>query len=54
MKHLIVILFLKMVVLPDLGAVTGALDSISPEALVDLIDNPDGTCTIIWREEEDG
>ena len=50
MKRLMLMLIILKMVLQDMGAVTGVLDSISPESFVDLIDNPDGTYTIIWEE----
>ena len=44
-----------LVVLQNIGEYTSFLDSISPDQLIDIWDNPDGTYTAIYisRENED-
>jgi len=52
-KKLLTLFALLTMLLPDMGACTGWLDSISPKQFVDLIDNPDGTYTAIWKTDDD-
>ena len=50
MKTILVVIF---VVLQNIGEYTSFLDNISPDQLIDIKDNPDGTYTAFYRENED-